>query len=518
MTEPGATPELDHDVEWQRLDPRMLLIHPIKEVSRFIVPLVFVVVAGSTTGGGGFPWEAILVIVPIALGVIRYLTTTFRISAGRVELRRGLLNRHNLSVQVDRVRTVDMTSDLIHRALGLTTVTIGTGTASTNDDEKISLDGLPVERARELRVELLQQGSATQTAQTAPTAQATTAATQDLSQVPGLAPGPVEAEPAAPEQTLLGFVPAWCRFAPLTGTGFAITAAMIGLAFSLVGQVGVSIGGDTALPMALWALALIVVGGLLVSVVVTSIVGYLMAYWNFRLTRSGATFHISRGLLTTRETTLDVARVAGVQIVEPITLRPVRAAGASAIVTGLSGAKEGASGLTPPAPRAIVTTTAAAVLGSSAPLTGPLVEHGPAAVRRRYTRALVPAVLLGVIIAGGLIAIDAPAWVLATAVLPLLVAGPVALDRAHSLGHRLADGFVVSRAGSLLRTTAVLGTDHVIGWNLRSSWFQRRVGLTTLVATTAGGSQRVTILDLPEDQAVAMAHDSLPRVVGQFLA
>ena len=97
--------------------------------------------------------------VPVALGVLRYLTTSFRIGAARVELRRGLLNRHLLSTPLDRVRTVDISARLIHRTLGLTTVRIGTGTASTDGEDQIDLDGLPVDRARRLRSDLLMLGA-----------------------------------------------------------------------------------------------------------------------------------------------------------------------------------------------------------------------------------------------------------------------------------------------------------------------------------------------------------------------
>jgi putative membrane protein len=58
----------------------------------------------------------------------------------------------------------------------------------------------------------------------------------------------------------------------------------------------------------------------------------------------------------------------------------------------------------------------------------------------------------------------------------------------------------------------------VIGWNLRSSWFQRRAGLTMLVATTAGGSQSVTAIDVPEADAVEVARAGVPGLVEQFLA
>ena len=152
---------------------------------------------------------AVGVAIPIALGLMRYLTTSFRINGGRIELQRGLLNRHVLSTPVDRVRTVDLTSSLIHRLLGLTKVRIGTGTASTSDEDRIDLDGLPLDRARALRAELLRTS----------TADDEVAAEQ------------------APERDVVTFDPAWVRFAPLTGSGVVIGAAALGAASQLL-QVG----------------------------------------------------------------------------------------------------------------------------------------------------------------------------------------------------------------------------------------------------------------------------------------
>ena len=122
------------------------------------------------TASGGERWQLIGVAIPIALGLLRYLTTSFRITGGRIELQRGLLNRHVLSTPVDRVRTVDLTSSPIHRLLGLTKVRIGTGTASTSDEDRIDLDGLPLDRARALRAELLQTSTADDEVAAEPTA------------------------------------------------------------------------------------------------------------------------------------------------------------------------------------------------------------------------------------------------------------------------------------------------------------------------------------------------------------
>ena len=53
------------------------------------------------------------------------------------------------------------------------------------------------------------------------------------------------------------------------------------------------------------------------------------------------------------------------------------------------------------------------------------------------------------------------------------------------------------------RRRRILEVDHVIGWNLRATWFQRRAGLTTLVATTAGGNQAVQCSTCPRTRPSA---------------
>ncbi len=157
----------------------------------------------------------------------------------------------------------------------------------------------------------------------------------------------------------------------------------------------------------------------------------------------------------------------------------------------------------------------AEVLGAAAPLQEPLQPHGPAAVRRRYTRALGPA-LVGTTILVVLVVTGASAWLLAPGVLLPVAAAALAADRSRALGHSLADGYVVARSGSLYRQRQVLAVEDVIGWTFRATWPQRRVGLTSLVATTAGGPQSVTVLDVPEDQAVTLAASAMPVLLRQF--
>ncbi len=501
----ATTSELVHDEQWQRLDPRMLLVHPIRELLRFLPVLLGLFVAGTATGGNE-PWQYLGVAIPVGLGLLRYLTTSFRIHAGRIELRRGLLNKHVLSTPLDRVRTIDLTASLIHRVLGLTTVRIGTGTASRSDDDQLDLDGLPLVRARELRRELLQR------------AQPDLVHAADGEGEAGLPATP-------PERVVVRLQPGWLVYAPFTTSGLVIAAGILGAGSQLLNLLDLWTKVGTATPdvgasPTWWLLGPVLVVLVVAAVSALAVVGYLATNWDFTLshTRGDGSWHLRRGLLTTRETSIDDGRVRGVSMGSPLGLRLAGGRQLSAIVTGLDRSQQGSSVLVPPAPAAVVRRVADDVLGTRAPLTVPLVPHGPRARARRFSRALLPAAALSALLVVAVAAFDAPGWFVVAAVAAPLVALCLAQDRWRALGHALVDGWFVVRSGSLSQRHAVLATDGIIGWNFRDTWFQRRVGLTTLVATTAGGRQAYTALDVPEDVAVGLAGAAVPGLVEQFLA
>ena len=74
------------------------------------------------------------------------------------------------------------------------------------------------------------------------------------------------------------------------------------------------------------------------------------------------------------------------------------------------------------------------------------------------------------------------------------------------------------RSGSLRGRRDVLQRSGIIGWNVQQSWFQRRAGLVTLVATTAAGHQAYAAIDIPEDLAIELADTAVPGLVTPFLA
>jgi putative membrane protein len=504
---------LARDAHWRRLDPRMLLVHPVNELVRFLPALVAVFVVGSTSGRHDW-WHAAAVAVPVALGLLRFLTTSFRVADGQLELRRGLVNRNTLTAPLDRVRTVELTASPIHRVLGLAKVRIGTGSATKSGREKLELDALSLAEARTMRAALLHRSPAAPTETSADRPKLQSGSDSFTTAV---------VNPPA-DDVLLRLDPTWLRFAPLTTSGLVIALGALGATsqFSgqLLGRVADDLNlGERAATVPVWVAVVGAVVSFVVVISVLAVLGYVLTNWRFTLSRdrAGRSYHVTRGLLTARETSIETARVRGVEVHEPLGLRLAGGGRLSAIVTGLSRRESGSAPLVPPAPRSVVAAVGARVLDEALPLTAPLRRHGPAARRRRMVRAVAGAL---VITAGWVVVVAAAGWpgpAYVVAALPPVVGVALAQDRYRRLGHALTPHHLVVRKHSFRGRRDALQRDGIIGWNLRQTWFQRRAGLATLVATTSAGRQGYSTLDVPEDEAVAVARAVTPDLLEPFL-
>lgn len=233
--------------------------------------------------------------------------------------------------------------------------------------------------------------------------------------------------------------------APFTLSGLLGVVAVSGFlgqfSGSIVRRISDSEGGSNLMGylqgLGFWLAAVQVGVAVLATLATLSMISYILAYWGYRLTRhSGGTLHVTRGLLTTRATTLDEARIRGARLVEPYLMRLVSGAKATALTTGFNRAADAANQvnnlLTPPAPRDVVRTVTAAVLRDEAPLTVDLTEHGPAARRRRHIRALAAGLLVLAGVAWAWAIADWPAWVLVPAVVLVVSSPALAEQRYHS--------------------------------------------------------------------------------------
>ncbi|MGB3594970.1 MAG: PH domain-containing protein [Ornithinimicrobium sp.] len=508
--------------DWQRLSPRVIVLYPISSVGQLIIPFAIVLFGLGRSGDGrGVMTNAGVIavggVIAAVVGLVPWFTIRYRITATQLQVRRGVLNRKILTAPLDRVRSVDLEAGPIHRILGLSKVSIGTGV----DSNRIDLNALSVPQAGQLQDYLL--------------------ARKHAAAGPGSAQDPASAGVATPSGRSGGMPSAtspedsppvelaridwsWLKYAPFSLASLVVVAGVAGFASQIIGDIDVEEQFSSAQGLWDWLRAqaltvLVAIGGVLVVIgwLLLSTLTYVIAWWNLRLTRLGeGTLRLVRGLITTNSTTVEESKIRGVTMTEPALLRLVQGAELVTLSTGVGDG--GQTKVLPPCPRDVAVRVGHDILEESGPLTDVLHQHGPAARRRCHIRTqwatlfFTGAAVASVVFAG------LPAW-LPVAVLVgygLLAVG-FAEAAYRNLGHGLTDQHVMSGHGTLGRRREVLERAGVIGWVIRQTYFQRRVGLATLVATTAAGPESVRIHDIPLDEALAVANEATPETFAQFV-
>lgn len=486
-------PAISH---WQRLDWRMVVIGPINAARQFLFPMVIAILGiGSATDQWPIWAIPLLIAAPVLVGLVPWLTTRYRILDNHFELRTGLVFRRRSRVALDRIRSVDVEATLIHRILAVTKVRIGTGV----DETRIELLALGRQEADALHRLLLDRG-------TAP---------------PGAVPGPPEA-PSYPSPPLAALDFGWLKYAPFSLTKLAIIAGAFGALMQYANDVPFL---DAQHVDAAWrwvsgfALGLVIVVVMVTALliwVVIAVVSYAVQWWDLRLTREHGTIRVTAGLFTTRSTTVEERKIRGVRITQDLLLRAVRGAELATLATGVG--HGGVTPVLPPCPLEVATGVGGLLVQDQAPLTVSIIGHGPAARRRCHIRTQWSTVLAAAAVLPVTYFADLPwAWTVSVLTCVALVAAALAENAYRMLGHALTHRHLVSQSGYLAKTRIALERDGIIGWVVRQSIFQRRVGLATLIATTAAGSERVTVSDLPLAAAVALARHATPGLCDQFL-
>ncbi|MGW0183930.1 PH domain-containing protein [Nocardia sp. NPDC003345] len=522
-----APPDPDASEPWLRLDRRMLLVHPIQEIVKFLPAVIGAAILGVSSGNPYYALLGLVLVIPYGLAI--WFTTTYRIGPTHVELRTGVLRRKRLSVPRARIRSVDIEADPLHRVLGLAAVVIGTGQEAGSED-KFTLDALAADQVRPLRTQLLAHTREPHHAAGEPGPAASAVSTAKPAETPEPRDG----------REIGHWQPGWVRYAPLSLTGFALAASALGLAAQFgYGAAEVEITRETVSSfrdfgvVALLIAAVLALAALVVVVSAAACAHYLITYYGLRVVDYGGTLQIRRGLFTLRQITLDTARLRGATIREPLLLRAARAAQLEAIMTGENPRQK----ILPQAPRAAVEATLAHLLSphrhDRPPESGdrlahlsalaeiPLIAHGPAARRRRHIRAGWPAPT----IAADLLLAAAAGWELSGWwwLLPVCLAPVCALlaeDRYRGLGHAILPAtagsptWLVVRSGSLDRSRSCLEAPGVIGWSVRQTFWQRRSGLVTLGAVTAAGKKVYVLEDLPLDRAGPVLEAVTPGIRG----
>ncbi|MGW7007937.1 PH domain-containing protein [Streptomyces sp. NPDC054933] len=491
---------------WERLNGRLILVH----ASLLAAPLASWAATLVATGGN-LNLQALITLgsllitflVVTSIGLMRYFTTRYRITEDRIELRSGLLFRSQRAIRLDRIRSVDLTANPVHRVFGLTSLRIGTGEQTYSAGRKLTLDGVSKAQAAELRQRLLSRRDA------------------------------VLGQTAVEDDGLIADMDwSWIRYAPLTIWGVGGVLAAVGTVYRTLHEMKVDplqLGFVKDIEshygsVPLWF-------GILVTLLIVVVLGAIFStatftegWYGYRLEREDSgTFRVLRGLFVTRSVTIEQRRLRGVEVGETMFLRWAGGARLNAVASGLGDRDENRKRrmLTPPVPRAEALRVAADVLSEDESPTSltDLRQHPRIALRRRINRGLtvtalivIPLAALGLWLSTALLYV---AGITALILVPVTVA--LAYDAYRTLGHGMRGRYLVTRSGTFAHRTVALQREGIIGWNISRSVFQRRAGLLTLGATTAAGEHCYKVRDVTVSDGLSFAEEAVPNLLTPFL-
>ena len=400
----------------------------------------------------------VLALLSAVWGVLSWRATTYRISGGAFHLKRGVLQKSERSLPLEHVQSVNTVQGIVQRVFGV--IELRLEAAGGGGEPEISLSALSRPSAKELREVLTR-----------------TRKTLDEAGEPLEEPSPTVLRRLSTGELLVA----------------GLTSGQIGVAISVVAGGSQIVDNllprdlaeglsETLLPGTLLAALLLVLFVALFAWVL-AIFGTVLAHAGFTLSRSadGKYLHINRGLLNRYETTVPIARIQAVRLVEGILRQPFGLAALRVESAGF-GTEEGVSTVLFPLLRR---REAEDFLRAAAPLfAAPLssLEPVPARARGRYAfRSSIPALIVA-----APLALFAFPWGL----LALILVPPAALYglvRHRAAGYALNEDRVVLRARRLARTTVVAPRERLQSRGYSVSPFQKRKDLATLEIEVASG-------------------------------
>jgi putative membrane protein len=285
--------------EKKRLHPVAMLLSFVKYAKEAAIPLIFFVFVG---GGNGYTWWHFLMIGALLLftignGVLGWFFYTYHIENNELRIHQGFIFRKKRFIPRERIQSIDFSQGLIQRAFGLVKVQIET--AGGGGEPEVVMSALKRNDAEMLKSNLYQKRNAV--------------ADEMLEEVE--------------EKPSLLYKLSWKELL-IT----ASTSGGIGVVLSFVAAIASQVDDfipnqfyesvtervmDATLPFILLAVAFL----LLISWFF-SVVGTVLKYGGFVLTRQEDDLIISRGILEKRQLTIPVHRIQGIRIVEGLLRQP----------------------------------------------------------------------------------------------------------------------------------------------------------------------------------------------------
>jgi len=437
----------------RRLHPISVPYRAVATVSRLIWVLVIVSLGSASAG---LPRELVVGFVvgglALALGyqALYYRRFEYDLTDTTLEIRSGVLGRRAREIPYHRIQNVDISRNVVQRALGIAAVDVET---AGGGETEASLRYVTDDEASRLQRELGRRGRAD------PDAEAVEREGTPL----------FELEPR--ELVLLGLTSLDLRFVSVLFV--AVTVVAPGLADQLEPVPGSAL---VAAPFALL--------GLYLAAAAAGGVASMTNYYGFRLRRVGDELRYERGLLQRFSGTVPLEKVQRLTVEANVLARSAGYATLTVATAGYAPDDADRSAAVPIAERERVLSLARSV----EPFDEVTFERPPKRARTRYAvrYVLVLAVLAGLLYAVVRFTRLQFWWYLPLVLLPLVPVG-AHLKWRHR-GYALLDDHFVARNGFWVESLSVVPYYRVQNAISSATVFQRRRDLATLTVDTAGSS------------------------------
>lgn len=469
----------------RRLHPSVIVMRVLGALRSWFglasLPLIF-----ALFQGGFDPQRLALVLIPLvsavfagAYGVLSWMNTEYGIQGNAFYFRQGVVGKSERTVPLDHIQSVDIVQGVLQRLFNVVEVRVETA-GGGGAEADVSLPAVSRPAAMELQQRL------------APRQRPAVAA-----EGPGVQAPPETGEVVIRRLSLGELLVAGATSGQI-GVAVPVIAAASQLFDDFLTPEFVVSFARSWLPSSVAAIAVLVAAVLVVAWLV-AILGTVLSYYGFTLSREGDSLRIRRGLLERREVTIPINRIQAVQIVENVFRQPFGLALVRMESAGY-GADAGVSTTLFPLLR---TRHVVDFLAAAAPefaVSPPLHPLPGRALRRYIVRTVFPLLLPLAAVAGLLVWRVRPEYALV--ILPALAAAAwYGLLRFRGTGWAASGEYLVVRDRDLARTTAVAPRRRLQARSVSQSPFQRRLRLATLSVRVARGST-FAVVDMDADAAV----------------
>lgn len=485
-----------------RLHPLTLVLGLITAVRRMIIPAIPLLFIKNRWIG--FSLLLLMSGGTVATLLIRYFTFSYRIEDGELRTKEGIFERTERHIPLERIQEIRIEQSVLQRLFDVVEAHIET---AAGEGPEASLSVLSRAEAERLRQAVFAR----------------------LSEPRDRRASAVAAAPEAGPERAIIYQPGWRELvlAGLTSNHLLSGLALVGALWAFADDVlpesfyrrgGVIFGQAVQQLLAQGTRQAVLVGAailllLLLVGMIFSVVGTMVLFYGFTLSRSGEDLYRSWGLLTRRASSLPRRRIQVLEIEEGL-LR--RLCGLAALRADIAGSKReheddnhGRDVLLPVIRRQELSDLLPVFFADLPDDRAEWKQVSKLAIRRGTLKSAIVAALL----AAGLTAYaQRPLSLWPLALVPLIYW--INVRRYRFLGYAPGEKYFHTRRGLLSRTTHIVPVSKVQVIELRQTPFDRRLGLASLHIDTAGQAYTgggPSIGNLPLDEARRLAESLAHR-------